>query len=116
MRHAHLALTALLVAAAPPAMAGSAALDVEGECGAIADADGTGCGCQGRYFASRFGPGDGAAALHLVARSYVSEPRSAASVLYERFGAETLNRVASRILDTRDDVVAYCPTSVHVAD
>jgi hypothetical protein len=116
MRHAILAITLGLVVTASSATAGETVLDVESECRSITDIDGTGCGCQGRYYASKFGPDEGAAALHLVGRSYVGEPRSAATVLYERFGADTLNRVAYRIMETRDEVVAYCPTSAHVAD
>jgi hypothetical protein len=116
MRHALLAVTIGLIVTTSQPQAGETVLDVESECRSIAETDEAGCGCQGRYYASKFGPDEGAVALHLVSRSYVSEPRSAATVLYERFGAETLNRVAARILETRDEVVAFCPTSMHVAD
>jgi hypothetical protein len=116
MRHAILAITFGLVVTTSSATAGETVLDVESECSSIAEADVTGCGCQGRYYASKFGPDEGAAALHLVGRGYVGEPRSTVTVLYDRFGAERLNRVAYRIMETRDELVAYCPTSAHVAD
>ena len=116
MRYALLTVTIGLVMTASQVRATEAALDVERECSSISEADEAGCGCQGRYFASKFGPDEGAAALHLVGRSYVSNPRSAATVLYDRFGADRLNRVAYRILETHDEVVAFCPTSTHVAD
>ncbi|MBO1907070.1 hypothetical protein KHP60_17410 [Microvirga sp. 3-52] len=116
MRYALLAIPFSLVIAASQVHGGEMALDVEGECQSISETDATGCRCRGLYYASKFGPDEGAAALHLVGRSYVSEPRSAATVLYERFGADRLNRVAYRILETQGEVVAFCPTSMHVAD
>ncbi|MGF9764423.1 hypothetical protein AAII07_55935 [Microvirga sp. 0TCS3.31] len=118
----HLLLTAVLGLAmtAPQAQATEkameTALDVDGECLSIAEADLSGCRCQGLYFESKFGRDEGAAALHLVARSYVSEPRIAASALYDRFGAERLNSVAQRILETRGEVMAYCPFSAPSLD
>ena len=116
MRHAILTITLGLVMTTSPVKAGETALDVESECSSISAVDVTGCGCRGRYFASKFGPDEAAVALHLGGRSYVSEPRSAATVLYERFGADRLNKVAYRILETQGEVVAFCPTSAHVAD
>jgi hypothetical protein len=116
MKYALLTITIGLVMSASQVRATETALDVESECRSIAEADEAGCRCQGRYFASKFGPDEGAAALHLVGRSYVSNPRPAATVLYDRFGADRLNRVAYRILGTRDEVVSFCPTSTHVAD
>jgi hypothetical protein len=91
-------------------------LDVEGECRSIAEADQSGCRCLGLYFANRFGPEEGVVALHLVGRSYVPAPLVSAAALYERFGADTLNSVAQRILKTHDEVIAYCPFSTHVAE
>ena len=59
---------------------------------------------------------EGAAALHLVERSFVPEPRISAATLYERFGADTLDRVARRILETHDEAVSSCPISAHIAE
>ena len=118
----HLLLTAVLGIAMTASQAqavetnAETALDVEGECRAIAEADLSGCRCHGLYFENKFGLDEGAAALHLVGRSYVSEPRIAAGALYDRFGAERLNRVAQKILETHDEVIAFCPFSAHVAD
>ena len=39
-----------------------------------------------------------------------------AASLYDRFGAERLNSVAYRILETRDEAMSYCPYSTHAAD
>jgi hypothetical protein len=115
MKHAlMIALFGLAMTASP--QAAETTLDVAGECRSIAEADLAGCSCQGLYYASKFGPEEGAAALHLVGRSYAPEPRIAASSLYERFGAERLNSVAYRILETRDEVMSYCPFSPHAAD
>jgi hypothetical protein len=94
----------------------AAALDVERECRSISDSDLHGCKCLGRYFVTKFGPEEGAAALHLMERSYVPEPRISATNLYGRFGAETLNRVAHRILGTHDEAVSSCPISAHIAE
>ncbi|WP_201863602.1 hypothetical protein [Microvirga soli] len=101
---------------ATTASAAETTLDVEGECRSIADSDLSGCRCQGLYYASKFGSEEGAAALHLVGRSYVTEPRIAAASLYDRFGADTLNRVAQRIMTNQDEVMSYCPFSAHAAD
>jgi hypothetical protein len=105
-----------LAMTASPANAAETTLDVEGECRSIADSDLSGCRCQGFYYTSKFGSEEGAAALHLVGRSYVPEPRIAAASLYDRFGADTLNSVAYRIMATQDEVMSYCPFSTHVAD
>ena len=105
-----------IIMTASPAKAAGTTLDVEGECRSISDSDLSGCRCQGLYYTSRFGSEEGAAALHLVGRSYVPEPRVAAASLYDRFGADTLNRVAARIMGTQDEVMSYCPFSAHVAD
>jgi hypothetical protein len=91
-------------------------MDSEAECRLISQADMHGCRCRGLYYESRFGSDEGAAALHLVSRSYVDEPQVTAAALYERFGAAKLDKVAERILHTRDEVMAYCPFSAHVAD
>jgi hypothetical protein len=99
-----------------PAGAVETALDVESECRSISEPDQSGCSCQGRYFTSKFGSDEGAAALHLVGRSYVPEPQVATASLYDRFGADRLNRAAYRILETRDEVTSYCPFSTHLAD
>lgn len=118
----HLLLTAVLglTMTAPQAHAIETAagtpLDVDSECVSIAEASLSGCRCQGLYFENKFGRDEGAAALHLVARSYVAEPRIAAAALYDRFGADTLNRVARRIMATQDEVMSYCPFSTHAAD
>jgi hypothetical protein len=98
------------------ASAGATASDVEGECRLISQSDLHGCTCLGHYFWTEFGPDDGAAALHLVERSFVPEPRISAAALYERFGAATLNRVAQRILETQDGAVSSCPISAHIAE
>ena len=98
------------------AQAADMALDVEGECRLISEPDLSGCRCRGLYYESKFGPGDGAAALHLVGRSYVPEPRVTVANLYERFGADRLARVAGRVLETHDEVLSYCPFSAHDAD
>ncbi len=100
----------------PGAHATELSMDSEAECRMIAEADMSGCRCRGLYYASRFGSDEGAAALHLVSRSYVDEPQVTAAALYERFGAAKLDKVAERILHTRDEVMAYCPFSAHVAD
>jgi hypothetical protein len=99
----------------PSAHATELPLNSEAECRLISEAD-SGCRCRGLYFESRFGPDEGAAALHLVSRSYVAEPQVSAASLYERFGAAKLDKVAERILRTGDEVMAYCPFSMHVAD
>ena len=99
-----------------PASAGAAPLDAEAECRSISAADMPGCGCAGRYFESRFGPRQGAAALHLVARSYVAEPQVSLEGLYGRFGAGELDRAAQKILETGGEVAFYCPVGPHLAD
>ena len=91
-------------------------MDIEGECRSISDSDLHGCTCLGRYFVTKFGRDEGAAALHLMERSYVPEPRIIASMLYERFGADTLDRVARKILETHDEAVSSCPISAHIAE
>ena len=116
MKHALMIALFGLAMTAPPPHAAETALDVEGECRSIAGSDLSGCNCQGLYFASKFGSEEGAAALHLVGRSYVPEARITAASLYDRFGADTLNRVAHRIMATQDEVMSYCPFSTHVAD
>jgi hypothetical protein len=68
------------------------------------------------YFANKFGSDEGAAALHLVGRSYVSEPQLSVANLYERFGAAKLDKVAQKILETRGEVISYCPFSTHLDD
>ncbi len=115
MKHALMIVLFGLAMTASPGAA-ETTLDVAGECRSIAESDLAGCSCQGLYFASKFGPEEGAAALHLVGRSYVPEPRIAAASLYDRFGADTLNRVAQRIMATQDEVMSYCPFSPHAAD
>jgi len=99
-----------------PAGAGAAPLDAEAECRSISTVEMPGCGCAGRYFESRFGPEQGAAALHLVARSYVAEPRLPLEGLYRRFGAAELDRVAQKVLQTGGEVAFYCPFGPHPAD
>lgn len=100
----------------PGAQGTGLSFDSEAECRQISQADMSGCRCRGLYYESRFGPDEGAAALHLVSRSYVDEPQVTAISLYERFGAATLDKVAERILRTGDEVMSYCPFSAHVAD
>ncbi|MBM1170920.1 hypothetical protein [Microvirga arabica] len=116
MKHALMIALFGLAMTASPTHAAETTLDVAGECRSIAESDLSGCNCQGLYFASKFGSEEGAAALHLMGRSYVPEPRTAAASLYDRFGADTLNRVAYRIMATRDEVLSYCPFSAHAAD
>jgi hypothetical protein len=116
MERALLALLLGVPLGASQAQAGDAALDVEAECRSISEADLPGCGCQGRYFESKFGPDQGAAALHLVGRSYASTPRGAVTGLYDRFGAAKLNEVAQRIMATSGEVAFYCPLSPDLAD
>jgi hypothetical protein len=98
------------------ALAADRVLDVEGECRAISETDLHGCTCLGRYFVTKFSLEEGAVALHLVERSFVPEPRISAATLYERFGADMLNRVAQRILETHDEAVSSCPISAHIAE
>ena len=90
--------------------------DSEAECRAISEADISGCRCRGLYYESKFGLEEGRAALHLSGRSYVSEPQVSLAELYERFGAATLDKVAQRMLETRDEALSFCPFSMHVAD
>jgi hypothetical protein len=116
MERALIAIMFGIAMAAIPAQAAETAVDVESECRSISESDLSGCSCRGRYFASKLGADEGAAALHLVARSYVPEPRVAAASLYDRFGADRLNRAAYRILETHGEVTSYCPFSTHVAD
>ncbi len=71
---------------------------------------------QGVYFESKFGPDDGAAALHMVARSYVAEPPVTLASLYERFGAARLDQVAQKVMETQGEVAFYCPFSTNLAD
>ena len=98
------------------ANATSVALDTEAECKSISASTEPGCRCQGLYFESKFGPEIGVAALHLVARSYVSEPQITLTSLYERFGAANLDKAAQKVLETRGEVAFYCPFSPHLAD
>jgi hypothetical protein len=109
-------LALIVVLSLSPFEARSAALDSEAECRSISQADLSGCSCQGRYFESKLGPDEGAAALHLVGRSYVSEPGITLASLYERFGAATLNKVAQSVLETRGEVAVYCPFSTNLDD
>lgn len=97
-----------------PAGVQAATLDSEAECKSISEAGVSNCRCPGLYFASKFGPDEGAAALHLVGRSYVPEPQVSLASLYDRFGAETLNKVAYRILETHGEVAFYCPFSTYL--
>ena len=99
-----------------PFGAQGATLDSETECRSITEIDVAGCRCAGLYFESKFGPDEGAAALHLVGRSYVSKPRITLDSLYERFGAAQLDKVAQRILETQGEVAFYCPFSTNLAD
>lgn len=92
------------------------AFDNEAECRTISEAAVPSCRCQGLYFANKFGSDEGAAALHLVGRSYVSEPQLSVAHLYERFGASKLNKVAQKILETRSEVISYCPFSTYLDD
>ena len=116
MERALLALVFSVTAGASSAPAMEPSLDVVRECRSISDSDLHGCTCLGRYFVTKFGPEEGAAALHLVERSFVPEPRISTATLYERFGADTLDRVARRILGTHDEAVSSCPTSAHIAE
>jgi hypothetical protein len=99
-----------------PAGVQAATLDSEAECKSISEAGVSNCRCPGLYFGSKFGPDEGAATLHLVGRSYVPEPQVSLATLYARFGAETLNKVAYRILGTHGEVAFYCPFSTHLDD
>jgi hypothetical protein len=92
------------------------ALDSEAECRSISEATVSSCRCQGLYFESKFGSDEGAAALHLIGRSYVSEPQVTLESLYNRFGAAKLDKVALEILETRGEVLSYCPFSTHLDD
>ena len=116
MGRALLALVVGVTLGSSQALAADMVLDVEGECRSISESDLHGCACLGRYFMTKFGPHDGAAALHLMERSFVPEPRISAASLYERFGADTLDRVARRILETHDEAVSSCPISAHIAE
>jgi hypothetical protein len=98
------------------AQAAGPAFDSEAECRSISEAAVPNCRCQGLYFENKFGADEGAAALHLVGRSYVSEPQLSVANLYERFGAAKLDKVAQKILETRGEVVSYCPFSTHPDD
>jgi hypothetical protein len=98
------------------AWAGEAGIDSEAECRSISDIELSGCRCQSLYFESKFGPEEGAAALHLVGRSYVPEPRVTTASLYERFGAAKLNLVAQKILETQGEVAFFCPFSTNLAE
>jgi hypothetical protein len=106
----------IFVLSLSPLNAQSAALDSEAECRSISEVDLSSCSCQGRYFESKFGADEGAAALHLVGRSYVPEPGITVASLYERFGAATLNKVAQSVLETRGEVAVYCPFSTNIDD
>jgi hypothetical protein len=92
------------------------AFDSEAECRTISEAAVPSCRCQGLYFANKFGTDEGAAALHLIGRSYVSEPQLPVANLYDRFGAAKLDKVAQKILETRGEVISYCPFSTHLDD
>jgi hypothetical protein len=116
MERVLLALTLGVVLGIAEARAIDGALDVEAECRSISASGVPGCRCLGLYFENKFGPDEGAAALHLVGRSYASDPNNAVIGLYDRFGAATLDNVAQRILGTHDEAMSYCPSSAHVAD
>ena len=110
-------LPAFVIALAlAPFGAQAGTLDSEAECRSISEADTSGCRCPGLYFESKFGPDKGAVALHLVGRSYVSEPQVTLASLYERFGAAKLDEVARKILETQGEVAFYCPFSTYLAD
>jgi hypothetical protein len=111
-----MAFTCVLCLGSSGAGAAEPGFDSEAECRTISAADSAGCRCQGLYFASKFGPDEGLVALHLVGRSYVSEPQVTAAALYERFGAARLDGVARRILETHGEVASYCPFSANLAD
>jgi hypothetical protein len=96
--------------------AAEAVFDSEAECRTISEATVSSCRCLGLYFTHKFGSDEGAIALHLVGRSYVSEPHLPVTSLYERFGAAKLDKVAQRILETRGEVSSYCPFSTHLDD
>ncbi|MBJ6124319.1 hypothetical protein [Microvirga splendida] len=116
MERTAIAAAIVLCLGFPAAHASDAKFDTDAECQAISEVDLTGCRCRGLYFESKFGPDAGVAALHLVGRSYVSEPRVTAASLYERFGAARLDDVAQKILQTRNEVAFYCPFSTNHAD
>jgi hypothetical protein len=116
MERALLALVFSVTAGVSSASSLEPSSDIEAECRSISESDLHGCTCLGRYFVAKFGPGEGLAALHLVERSFVPEPRISASVLYARFGSDTLNRVAWKILETGDEAVSACPISAHIAE
>jgi hypothetical protein len=105
-----------MVLSLPGVQAAETAFDSEAECRSISEAAVPSCRCQGLYFASKFGADEGTAALHLVGRSYVSEPQLSIANLYERFGAAKLDKVAQKILETRGEVISYCPFSTHLDD
>lgn len=110
-------LPALVVALALGSFGAQAeTLDSDAECKSISEADMSTCRCPGLYFASKFGPDEGVVALHLVGRSYVSEPKVTLAGLYERFGAAKIDEVARKILETQGEVAFYCPFSTHIAD
>jgi hypothetical protein len=116
MERTLIALVFSVAAGIAPALATEMSSDIERECRSISDSDLHGCTCLGHYFLVKFGPGEGAAALHLMERSFVPEPRTSVFNLYERFGSDTLDRVARRILETHDGAVSSCPISAHIAE
>jgi hypothetical protein len=116
MKHALFALAFSVAVGAPSVRAMEPSLSIEAECRSISESDFYGCTCLGRYFVTKFGQDEGAAALHLVERSFVPEPLISASALYARFGAAMLNRVAWKILETQDQAVSSCPISAHIAE
>ena len=116
MERALIALVFSVTAGTAPAPAAEPSSAIERECRSISESDLHGCTCLGRYFVTKFGPDEGVVALHLVERSYVPEPRISVSTLYERFGSDTLTRVAVRILETHDEAVSSCPISAHIAE
>jgi hypothetical protein len=116
MERALLALMLGVIPGVSQAQATILALDIEAECRSISESELSECKCQGLYFESKFGPDEGAAALHLVGRSYASQPQVAVTSLYDRFGAANLDKVARRIVETRGEVAFYCPLSPNLAD
>jgi hypothetical protein len=116
MKYTVIASASATCLGASGAWAGEAEIDSEEECRSISDIDLSGCRCRGLYFESKFGSEDGAAALHLVGRSYVPEPRVTTTSLYERFGTAKLNLAAQKLLETRGEIAFFCPFSANTAD
>lgn len=116
MERAFIVLVLGLSVSISSAPAKESSLLIEAECRSISESDPHGCACLGHYFMTKFGPDEGTVAMHLVQRSFVPEPQISASALYERFGADRLNEVAWKILETHDEAVSACPISAHIAE